>query len=361
VTLTVVGNSLRWHDVPIVLRGVAVGDPLDARGWRPTSDYTTLSSTWGCNCVRLSVQSLSWRDQQAGLLEALESDVAAALAADMWVIITWHVIGWPDGYTDTPEWYDTDFSLAVDFWTDMRSRFGSEPRVLFELWNEPLSEDAYGGTSTEDTWPELKARYEELVTLIREESANVILCAGDMNSYDLRSIADNLITGDNVGYIWHVYPLYNADPPIGKSTIAEHQADWAEKLDGLPAVAPVVVTEWGFQPDVADHWSGTAESFGTPLVELLDDDDLHWTAWIWHPEWGPPMLTEDWSGVNVFGAFVQATLAATTQARPSAEPEDPEDPEEPEPPEQPPAVLHRILRRKPTGGPMQTIRVVRPS
>jgi endoglucanase len=364
VTFTVVGAQLRWNGVAVRLRGVAMGDPLDARGWRPTSDYTTVSSAWHANTVRISVQSISWRDQQAGLLTALENDVAAALAADMWVIICWHVIGWPDGFTDTPEWYDTSWELCVDFWTDMRSRYGSEPRVLFELWNEPLSETAYSSTTNEDMWPELKARWEELIDLIRAVSPNVILCGGDMNTYDLRSIADNLIAGDNIGYIWHVYPLYNAGPPFQLNTIAEHQADWALHLDGLAAVAPIVSTEWGYQPDVADHWSGTTESFGTPLVSFLNSNALHWTAWIYHPEWGPPMLTEDWSGVNVFGGFVMSTLAATTQARPSDEPpedpEDPEEPEEPEPPEQPPALLHRVLRRRTAGGPFQTIRITTP-
>ena len=355
MTLTVVGNQLRWHNSPVTLRGVAMGDPLDARGWRPTSDYTTVSSTWGANCVRLSVQSLSWRDQQAGLLEALETDVAAALAADMWVIICWHVIGWPDGYSDTPEWYDTSWDLCVGFWTDMRTRFGSEPRVLFELWNEPLSEDAYGGTSTEDTWPELKARYEELVTLIREESANVILCAGDMNSYDLRGIADDLIAGDDIAYVWHVYPLYNADPPIQKTTISEHQADWAEKIDGLAAVAPVVVTEWGFEPGSAEHWGGTQTSFGSPLVSFLNSNGMPWTAWVWHPEWGPSMLESDWSGTTVFGAFVKSTLATTTQARPVAPSPDPDPPVHP-----PTGVRRRVLRRQAVGGPVQTVRVTRP-
>lgn len=356
LTFLVVGNQLRWNGVTVTLRGVAMGDPLDARGWRPTSDYTTIATTWNANCVRLSVQSLSWRDNQADLITALEQDVAAALAADMWVIITWHTIGWPDGYTDNPVWYDTSYDLAASFWTDMRTRFGDEPRILFELWNEPLSETAYSDPNSA-VWPELKAVHESLIALIRAESDNVCLCSGDWNSFDLRGIAGNPITADNVGYVWHCYPIDGEG----------EAADWTPMLEGLQGLAPVVVTEWGFSPDAPEeHYYGSAASFGDGLVSFLASQGLHWTAWCWHPEWGPPMLTgAGWDGVTTYGAFVQGTLAGLTQDRPSDEP-----PEEGG--EDPPVLTlrRRVLRRVPAtlsggslvaAGPPQTVRLIRPS
>src|SRR3954465_8799217 len=78
-------------------------------------DFRILARTWHCNLVRISVHPSSWRDRRAEAMVALERDVTAALANRMWVIIDWHAIGWPDGYSPGPL-YDTDWGLARSFW-----------------------------------------------------------------------------------------------------------------------------------------------------------------------------------------------------------------------------------------------------
>src|SRR4051794_23012506 len=130
------GNKLYYSGRQVRLRGVAVGDPLLARPQRPTDDFRILARTWHCNLVRISVHPSTWRDRRAEAMAALKRDVTAALANRMWVIIDWHAIGWPDGYSPGPL-YDTDWSLARSFWQAVAARFGADGRIAFELWNEP--------------------------------------------------------------------------------------------------------------------------------------------------------------------------------------------------------------------------------
>ena len=33
---------------------------------------------------------------------------------------------------------------------------------------------------------------------------------------------------------------------------------------------PIVVTEWGFEPDAKQHWAGTAEDYGQPFAAFMD-------------------------------------------------------------------------------------------
>jgi hypothetical protein len=293
---------LKLGGLPIRLRGLAVGEVMDARAWRPTSDYGVIARDWKSNVARLSVFPALYRDRRATLLRYLDRDVKAALANGLVVIITWHTIGWPDGWTEDPI-ADPTWSLCVNFWTRMRDLYGANGRIAFELWNEPMSPTGWGESNAR-VWPELRRRYIQLVSIIRQKSQNLILCAGDWNSYDLRGIRANPVPGSNIGYVWHCYAGNSRD---------EDPAEWAMHLDGLDQVAPVVVTEWGFSPAAADpnkHYYGSADSFGRKFVSFMNSRSLNHTAWCWHPEWGPAMLQQDWRTPTAFGRFVKNTLSA---------------------------------------------------
>src|SRR4051794_2394219 len=72
-------SPLTYQATPARLTGVALGDPLDARQGRPTSDMTTLTQTWRANVVRLSVLPALYRDRRADELRYLDRDLKAAL------------------------------------------------------------------------------------------------------------------------------------------------------------------------------------------------------------------------------------------------------------------------------------------
>lgn len=306
--LTVDGNRILRDGQPFRIRGVAVGDPVLARADRPADDYRVLAEDWHVNAVRLSIHPHVWKhEDRSRVLAILDRDVEAARGRGLVVVLTWHSIGWPDGGYQIPTWpgarrdtYDSKLGLARDFWTAMARRYGDDGGIVFELWNEPANFDAEGKVQDYPGWPALRPAMQGLLDLIRRESGNVVLASGGRWTYDLRGIAEAPLRGENVGYAWHVYAGNDGNDPN----------KWADKLGGLDRVAPVVVTEWGFQRGADAHYKGTPEDFGRPFHrEILRGHDLGWTAWVWHPAWGPPMLEDDWRTPNEFGGFVKGVLA----------------------------------------------------
>jgi len=301
--LQVVGERLEYAGEEVWLRGVATGDPVLGRAGRPASDYQEIAQVWGANTVRFGIHPGIWMDNDPAIvLDRLADEADAALSEGLFVIIDWHAIGWPDGpFLEAPglaaNTYDSTFDLAMGFWDQVAYMFGDEGRVLFELWNEPAAIDPEW--DEEPAWEALKPFWEQLLGVIRQHGDNVVIASSGNYTYDLRGVRRSPLRGGNVAYAWHVYAGHsNNDPRL-----------WAQMLDDVQTVAPVVVTEWGFQRGAQAHFNGTSEGFGNPFVyEFLEGRALHSTAWCWHPVWGPPMVEDDWRTPNEFGHFVQRYL-----------------------------------------------------
>src|SRR5512141_2126199 len=102
--LSVSGTQIVANGIPVRLRGVNMGDPFWARNsaWYPIltlNDYAILARAWHANVVRISIFPTQWKNMDhTQLLAGLAQQVNAALSNGMYVIISYHVIGWPDGY-----------------------------------------------------------------------------------------------------------------------------------------------------------------------------------------------------------------------------------------------------------------------
>ena len=306
-TFEVSGPELRWGAAPVRLTGVAVGDPLYIRKDRPTSDYGVIAADWRANVVRISLHPGHWRASPGPALERLGREVAAARAAGLFVILDWHVIGFPGLYRAPvdPSWglppdaYDPDLVLAAAFWSEAARSFGRDPGVIFELWNEPVA-DPRLWVSTGQHWPMLKQTWLRLFEVIRRHSEAVVLASGGRWANDLVGVARDPIDDPRVAYAWHCYPREAREAPGG----------WAASLDGLPCSRPVVATEWGFCSDCVPDLRGSADDFGVPFArDVLDRLGLHSTAWSWSAGATPAMLQPDWRTPNAYGRFVRGYLA----------------------------------------------------
>jgi hypothetical protein len=306
------GNRFTYGGTPLRLTGIAVGDPTYIRANRPLSDYHTLASDWRANCVRISVQPGLWRADPAAIRTALAANVAAARAEGMFVIIDWHRIGFPDLYDPT---VPTDWGLPADvelasvaesaaFWAEMAQIYGSDPAVIFEIWNEP-SADPKLWVATGQHWPIFKAAWEQIIAAIRPISDNIILCAGGYWAHDLVGVKDNLIADDRTAYAWHSYP--NAERGDMKARIAT--------LGGLQAIKPIVVTEWGFRTDSNDDLRGTVKDFGKPFVhDVLDAFGLSHTAWSYSVGAMPNLIADEDGTPSAAGKFVRDVLRQAAKA-----------------------------------------------
>jgi len=308
--LSIRGNQIVYRGEPVRLRGVALGEVWDyARMHRNSRrEFRAMADGWHANVVRLGVHPSTWRDHREVALRDLLQQVEAALDAGLFVIVDYHAIGAPDGYypKSDPRWgtpvdlYDSSFALALDFW-DTISRRVRDGRVMFELWNEPTfaARETNPHDANTSRWSELKPYWQRLVGAIRGNgSSSIVIASGNHWAYNLKGIRADLLADPNAAYSWHVYSGKEFNDP----------ERWVEALDGLEAVRPVVVTEWGFEPITVEHWKGTADGFGEPFRKVLEEHGLHSTAWCWNANYGPALLEKDWSTPTVLGEFVHAYL-----------------------------------------------------
>ena len=312
--LSVSGINIVANGQPVRLRGINMGDPFWARNpdWYPnysTADYAALSQEWHANVVRISIFPTQWKSMDhAILLTGLAREVNVALDSGMYVIITYHVIGWPDGwyqaaYPGNPaDTYDSSMSVAISFWTQMAHTYGADNRIIFDLWNEPVYDSTdWVGTDPNPYWPILKGYYETLIQTVRNNGAqNIVLATGNRWASWLVGIKDNPLADSNVVYAYHKYS--SADGP---NTVAE----WNKDTGGLIGVKPVIVSEWGYEDsDVADPtWPGSQASYGDPFTQWMESNHLGNLSWIYHHDWTPAMLKADES-LTLYGTFVKQYL-----------------------------------------------------
>ena len=142
---------------------------------------------------------------------------------------------------------------TIAFWRYMAALYGSDPAIVFEIWNEP-SADAYLWEATGTHWPLFRAAWEDIITAIRERADTIVLCAGGYWAHDLVGVKDDLVSDPRTAYAWHAYP--NAE----RGDMAARLAT----LGGLQEKKPIVVTEWGFAPQLKGELHGTVADFGRP-------------------------------------------------------------------------------------------------
>ncbi|HEX8234737.1 MAG TPA: cellulase family glycosylhydrolase [Abditibacteriaceae bacterium] len=319
-SLQVSGNQILFRGTPVRLRGIAMGDVWDYQWSHQNLNavYANVANNWKGNVVRLSVHPGAWRDRREQMLDTLRQHTTAALNAGLFVIITWHSIGYPDGYYQPvdPSWgyspynYDSDFELARDFWATVSSQF-NDGRIVFELWNEPVLSAADDGVADDGTtqWADLKGYWQQLTDLIRGNgNSSLLLATGSQWAYNLKGIRDNPLPDANTAYSWHVYANSGHNDP----------AEWNVNLDGLDKVKPIIVTEWGFDPNTTNHYNGTAETFGNKFRDgFLEARGLHSTGWCMNPNYGPSLVKNDWTTPTIWGIFLAEYLRSSSAVTPS--------------------------------------------
>ena len=321
--LHVVGNQLRDDNDDVVqLRGVDVTGSeyacIEDGGWGFTSGLDDPADreraldamqTWAINTVRVPLNSDCWFGTKPEL--AGDPWVGAPYRAVMteWIdqitargMVAVADLHWtaPDGYLAIGQSSMTD-DTSVAFWHDVAATFGSDPNVVFDLFNEPyLNREYEEGTvaaGSDVTDPDAAwacwldgctaTRYDlhqtataatyqatgmqELVDAVRSEGAtNVLLVAGlgysqyfDRLTTDTLPVVDPL---DDVAISFHAYP----GNPCGLDKNA-CRADAA----ALASHHPVIVGEYGR----SDCKTTNIENF----LDFADGNGISYLAWQWLP------------------------------------------------------------------------------
>ncbi len=172
---------------PIVLRGISFGWHNFWPRFYTAGTVKTLSNNWGCTVIRAAmgvepaggyIEKPDWSKAQ------ITTVVDAAIKNGVYVIIDWHS-------------HNIRLNEAKVFFTEMATKYGKYPNVIYELFNEP----------DEETWPQVKAYATELISTIRAiDPDNIILVGSPHWDQDVNLPADDPIKNvTNVMYTMHFY------------------------------------------------------------------------------------------------------------------------------------------------------------
>jgi hypothetical protein len=141
-----------------------------------------------------------------------------------------------------------------------------------------------------------------LLHAVRAAGARNVVIVGGLNwSYDLSGILEGRQLADSGGngviYANHAYPF--------KGDTIER---WITRTEAATAVLPVIVSEFGSDPEGGAGLSG--EEWVRSVLQALQSHSWAWTAWDMHRS-ARPCLISDWNYTPTphFGALVKQALA----------------------------------------------------
>lgn len=156
------------------------------RFWN-TKAVTTIARDWGATVVRaaMGIENGGYLANPDAEKARVKTIVEAAIAEGIYVIIDWH--------DHNAHWHKDQ---AVQFFSEMAENYGSNPHVIFELFNEPI----------DISWDEVKSYAETVIAAIRAKgSKNLVIVGSPQWSQRVDLAANNPIRDDNVAYALHFY------------------------------------------------------------------------------------------------------------------------------------------------------------
>ena len=171
----------------IVLRGMSFG----WHNWWPrfynAGAVHELATKWNCNVIRAAMgiePDSGYLKNPKRSLELITNVVEACIKENVYVIIDWHD-------------HNIHQEQAVEFFSSMSKKYGANPHIIYEIFNEP----------DQETWPDVKAYSEAVIKAIRtNDPDNIILVGSPHWSQDVHVAAADPITGyTNLMYTMHFY------------------------------------------------------------------------------------------------------------------------------------------------------------
>src|SRR5688572_1859046 len=207
-----------------------------------------LITKWNCTVIRASM-GIELNDK--GYLKSPEQSITlmkkvidACIKENVYVIIDWHD-------------HNIHQKEAIDFFSMISKQYGSNPHLIYEIFNEPDHE----------SWPEVKAYSEEVIRAIRaNDPDNIILVASPRWSQDLHLAAADPIKGHtNLMYTMHFYA-------------GTHKKWLRDRTDGaMKKGLPVFISECAGMEATGDGPLDHTE--WKAFVDWMDEKNLSWIGW----------------------------------------------------------------------------------
>ncbi len=233
---------------PVALHGMSFGwHNLWPRFYNKGAVHT-LVTDWHSTVIRASMgielNDSGYLKSPARSTELMQNVVEACIKEEVYVIIDWHD-------------HNMHLKEAQEFFAMMSKKYGGNPHVIYELFNEPDYE----------TWAEVKAYSEELIKVIRaNDPDNVILVGSPRWDQDVQLPAADPIKGfDNLMYTMHFYAGTH------KKWLRDRTDEAMQK--GLPIFVSECAGMEASGDGPIDHTEWKA------FVDWMDQRKLSWVAW----------------------------------------------------------------------------------
>jgi len=299
---------------------------------------------WGFNAVRLPLSQANWlgrRCEKDAYPPLVDRVVESINARGMYAILDLH---WTDvggrAPCDGPRCKSGQQPMpdadSLVFWQEVAARYGRNPGVLFNLFNEPyvyhrpfvrnLPDEAswrcwrdggctvYASMQTSPRIaglptpvPYTAVGMQTLLDAVRGEAPEAVVIVGGLDwAYDLSGIGCGYeLSGTNVVYDTHVYTRWH-----------HRRGDWDRHFGYLAATHPVVSLEFGSVDASADRTQRLLDYFDAPMGE--PENAMGWAIWSWNSpgEASQPTVLADWNGTPLpdQGTLVHARLQASRKA-----------------------------------------------
>jgi hypothetical protein len=226
---------------------------------------------WCTNYVRLQIAPanlLSEAPYDAPYLTAIEGEVQLALSYDNDVILTAQT----ERFTDEPA--DNPTEQTIQFWKVLAPIYQHNPRVWFDLFNEPRLQTSSGTWSDWQNGVTVAGQQyvgmQELADAVRAAAGNVnlILVEGPHDGQNLGQLGSHLITGSNIAYAAHTYGQTN-------------EGVWNSHFGNMAKTVPVIVDEWSEwdQSSSAGDCSPLAATYVPQFFSYLRQNQIGLGSW----------------------------------------------------------------------------------
>jgi endoglucanase len=257
----------------------------------PTGEQAVAAmAAWGINAVRIPLNEHCWLGIQGAPVHytsaryraGVKAYVARLHRAGLYVVLDLH---WnaPGTQQDTNQQPMADLDYAPAFWTSVARTFKDDPRVVFDLYNEPHGIDWRcwrDGCTLPEGWR--AAGMQALLDAVRSTGARQPVIA----------------TGPNWGSDLSRWLRYRPRDPLGQTVAGAHVFDfsycsqagcWTRSFAPVARAVPVVVTELGQRACSAD--------FIDRFMSWADSSGVSYIGWSWNPAGcTAPSLIQSWGG-----------------------------------------------------------------
>lgn len=268
---------------PVSFRGVNYTDLLSvpsSSSPAPIEHEFAEARAWGANLVRIALNEALWLPTSCTYNSGYEAQVdnvvnwvtSLGMLAVLNLEYNAPILCQQGGQQEM-----ADNPGSYDFWQQVASRYGGNPLVAFDLYNEPhnISNAVWldGGQATDGMLTYEAAGMQGLYNTVRATGTQDLVFVSGNNWSN--SVPSTLVSGSNIVYSAHAYTCPTNPPPNCSTPNYYDPSSILDNWVGISASVPVVVGEFGW-PDPNDA------TYNGNVIAFAHAHGWGWNALAWN-------------------------------------------------------------------------------